>query len=123
MEKKTIGHHVKHMFAATSYSLQGIATAAKSEISFIQEIIVLLALPLAAWLYGIPALFIVLVFICWIFVMALELLNMAIEAICNLVSPDFHPLVKIAKDAGSAAVFLAVCANIIFWFYLMYTYW
>lgn len=35
--------------------------------------------------------------------LALELLNTAIEAICDLVCPEYNPLVKIAKDTGSAA--------------------
>lgn len=35
--------------------------------------------------------------------LASELLNTAIEAVCDLVSPEYNPLVKIAKDSGSAA--------------------
>jgi diacylglycerol kinase (ATP) len=55
--------------------------------------------------------------------MVFELMNIAIESVCNLVSPGFHPLVKIAKDAGSAAVFLAMLPNYILWIYLAYAYW
>lgn len=123
MAKKNLAHHIKHMFAATGYSLQGIATAAKSETAFMQEILALFVVPLAAWFYGIPFGTIIVIIAAWLFVMALELLNMGIEAICNLVSPEFNPLVKIAKDAGSAAVFVAISANAIFWVYLAYTYW
>ena len=32
-----------------------------------------------------------------------ELINTAIEAICDLVCPEQNPLVKVAKDCGSAA--------------------
>ena len=35
--------------------------------------------------------------------LASELLNTAIEAVCDLVSPEYNPFVKIAKDSGSAA--------------------
>lgn len=35
--------------------------------------------------------------------LAIELLNTAIEAICDLVSPEYNKLVKIAKDSASAA--------------------
>ena len=123
MAQKNLAHHIKHMFAATNYSLQGIATAAKSETAFMQEILALFVLPVAAWFYGIPLGSIVVIIAAWLFVMALELLNMGIEAVCNLVSPEFHPLVKVAKDAGSAAVFVAITANAIFWLHLVYTYW
>lgn len=121
-DKKNLAHHIRHMFAATSYSLQGIAAAAKSETAFLQELLALFILPAAAWFFGIPAGTIVIIIAAWLFVMALELLNSAIEAVCNLVSPDFHPLVKVAKDAGSAAVFVAITANAVFWVYLLYTH-
>ena len=39
-------------------------------------------------------------------VMALELLNTAIEALVDLASPAFHPLAKIAKDTAAAAILL-----------------
>lgn len=47
---------------------------------------------------------------------AIELLNTAIEAVVDLASPEIHPLAKIAKDTGSAAsgvysflVFISAC--------------
>lgn len=123
MADKNLAHHIRHMFAATRFSLEGIATAAKTETAFMQEILALFALPALAWLYGIPAGNIIVIIAGWLIVMAIELLNMAIEAVCNLVSPDYHPLVKIAKDAGSAAVFLAITANALHWAFLAYTYW
>jgi diacylglycerol kinase len=44
-------------------------------------------------------------------VLSAELINTAIEAIVDMVTLEFHPLAKIAKDCGSAATFvLAVMA-------------
>lgn len=37
-------------------------------------------------------------------VLALELLNTAVEAVVDLVSPETHPLAKVAKDAAAGAV-------------------
>ena len=39
-------------------------------------------------------------------ILATELINTALEAVVDLVSPDFHPLAKVAKDCASAAVFI-----------------
>lgn len=36
-----------------------------------------------------------------------ELFNTAIEAIVDLVSPDFHPLAKVAKDSAAGATLIA----------------
>ena len=44
-------------------------------------------------------------------VLAAELINTAIEAVVDMVTTDYHPLAKIAKDCGSAAtVILAMMA-------------
>ena len=45
----------------------------------------------------------VMIFFVLLTMLASELLNTAIEAICDLVSPEYNPFVKIAKDSGSAA--------------------
>lgn len=43
-----------------------------------------------------------------------ELFNTALEAIVDMVSPDYHPLAKIAKDVAAAAVLIgASCAVVI----------
>ncbi len=45
----------------------------------------------------------VMIFFVLLTMLASELLNTAIEAICDLVSPEYNPFVKVAKDSGSAA--------------------
>jgi len=41
------------------------------------------------------------------FVLFAELLNTAVEAVVDLVSPDYHPLAKTAKDVAAGAVLVA----------------
>ena len=41
------------------------------------------------------------------FVLVAEMFNTAIEATIDLVSDEFHPLAKIAKDVGAGAVFVS----------------
>lgn len=40
-------------------------------------------------------------------VLALELVNTALEAVVDLTSPEQHPLAKVAKDAAAGAVLVA----------------
>ena len=47
------------------------------------------------------------------FVLILELLNTALEAIVDLVSPEIKPEAKIAKDVSAAAVFLAAAFSVV----------
>ncbi len=51
------------------------------------------------------------VFICIGAVTSLEALNTAIEAAIDLVSPEKHPLAKLAKDAAAGAVLFAAAAS------------
>ncbi|MDP1545990.1 MAG: diacylglycerol kinase family protein [Anaerolineales bacterium] len=47
------------------------------------------------------------------FVFAAEFMNTAIEVVVDLASPDEHPLAKIGKDVGAAAVLVAALAAIL----------
>jgi diacylglycerol kinase len=52
-------------------------------------------------------------------VLAFEMINTAVEHLCNIVQPGFSPLVKIIKDVNAGAVLLiaimaVVCGGIIF---------
>lgn len=69
------------------------------------------------WLHGVGSIVIIILglvfqisFIKWsiliiasVVVLAIELLNTAIEATVDLITKEIHPLAKIAKDCGSAA--------------------
>jgi diacylglycerol kinase (ATP) len=42
-----------------------------------------------------------------------EFINTALEAIVDLASPQMHPLAKVGKDVGAAAVLIAALASIV----------
>jgi len=46
------------------------------------------------------------------FILGMELINTAIEAVVDLVTLEIHPLAKIAKDCGSAATLTATLVAI-----------
>lgn len=51
-------------------------------------------------------------------IIATELLNTAIEATVDLVTEEYHPLAKIAKDCASAAVFVVSIMAAGMWIYV-----
>ena len=107
-------HIIKHIFAAFGFTLQGIAAAFRSETAFRLEILALCPVAVLAFVLFSPAVALGLI-AAWISVLALELLNTALESVSDLVSKDFHPLIKKAKDAGSASVFMGLVANGALW--------
>ena len=50
------------------------------------------------------------VLIALVVVLAVELLNTSIEATVDLITSEYHPLAKIAKDCGSAATLVSSLA-------------
>jgi diacylglycerol kinase (ATP) len=48
-------------------------------------------------------------------VLAVELLNTCIEKLCDHVTPEIHPTIKIVKDMGSAAVLCALLGAFLLW--------
>jgi diacylglycerol kinase (ATP) len=58
----------------------------------------------------------ILLFILWLVV---ETLNSAIETVVDRISTEFHEKSKIAKDLGSAAVFMVIIMNILAWIYVL----
>ena len=51
------------------------------------------------------------IILCCIIVLALELINTAIENLCDLVSKDFHPVIKIVKDTAAGAVLVSAIGS------------
>jgi diacylglycerol kinase len=46
-------------------------------------------------------------------VMVVECVNTALESLSDLVSPEFHPLIKRAKDISAAAVLIGAIASVV----------
>lgn len=99
---------VRRVLNALRYSMDGLRAAYTGEDAFRQEtLLAAVLIPLALWLpvSGIgKALMIASVLL----VLAVELINSAIEAVVDRISLDRHALSKRAKDLGSAAVLLAL---------------
>lgn len=99
---------------ATGYSIQGLFGAWRGESAFRQEVaLAAVLLPATYWVASSWIEAAVLV-ASVLLVLIVELLNSAIEATVDRISLERHPLAKQAKDAGSAAVMLALvlCAGV-----------
>ena len=103
----------KRFFNSFGYSIEGISYTIKNEQSIVVMLIAtILAVSIGLWLKIKPIEW-VFIFLTIGIVLAFELINTAIEATIDLISPDFHPLAKIAKDTGSAAVFITTIFAVI----------
>lgn len=108
---------VSHTHAAIKsfkYASDGVRQAFKQEPNFRAHIVIaILALAVALFL-GLSPLEWAILLLTIVFVIALELLNTAVEELIDIVSPHIDPRAKVAKDVAAAAVLLsAIVACII----------
>ena len=54
-----------------------------------------------------------------VFVLIVEILNSALEALADAITVDHHPLIGRAKDLGSAAVLLALLFSTAAWVWIL----
>ena len=99
---------LSRIFSAFFYSLDGLISGFRYEEAFRQEAILFLLLLPGIYFIPVPLPFKLALLAANGLVLIVELLNSAVEAVVDLVSPDYHVLAKRAKDMGSAAVLLSL---------------
>lgn len=53
------------------------------------------------------------VLLCIALVISLEMLNSALEKLCDLVEPNYHSTIKVIKDVSAAAVVLSAIISVV----------
>src|ERR1044072_8700942 len=106
---------IQRVWNALFYSLDGLSAAFKHEDAFRQEVLMaLILIPIAIHMPVTgpgKALMVASV----LFVLVVELLNSAIEAVTDRISLEDHILAKRAKDMDSAAVIIALVNVPVVW--------
>lgn len=108
-----IGHKddLLHSFA---HAFDGILHALKAERNLVIHFAMAALTTTFAFLFGCTPLEWAILIILFGLVIAAELMNTAIETVINLVSPQYHPLAKLAKDMAAGAVLvMALTAAIV----------
>ncbi|NNF46984.1 MAG: diacylglycerol kinase [Desulfofustis sp.] len=120
MDKPKSKKGMARLVAALRYSLQGIVACYRNEEAFRQEVIVFAVLLVVIILMPVSGMIKLMLFSINSLVLIVELLNSAVEAIVDRVSPEYDELAGRAKDMGSAAVLLSLIAAAAVWAYALY---
>lgn len=100
---------------ALRHSLAGLASTLNTETAFRQEMAFFVVLfPLSLWL-GNTAVEKVLLAAPLFLVLVCELLNTALESAVDRWGEEYNEFTKVAKDAGSAAVFISLLLVLFSW--------
>ncbi len=107
------------LIRAFSNSLAGLKHAITSERAFQQEVVLLLVGSAAAFVLSEVAVERALMIGSLALVLIVELLNSAVESAVDRVGTEQHPLSKIAKDLGSAAVLISLATAAAIWIIIL----
>ena len=111
---------LRRLFKATCYSWAGLKAAWRNEAAFRQESgLCLCLLPIALWL-GNNGVERALLIGSLLLVLIVELLNSGIEAVVDRIGLERHELSRLAKDTGSAAVFVALLNAVLVWLVILF---
>lgn len=113
MLAQTLKNIPRRVVRALGYSWDGLKSAFVKEEAFRLEsmglMILILTIALVPWPGWKKAVLLAVYF----FIPLTELMNSAVEDLCDLASTERHPLIKAAKDKASAAVLLAIILNVL----------
>lgn len=90
------------------YAGNGIKYCFKHELNFRIDLLATIVVIVMGFFFNISITEWLFVIGCCMLVLAMEMLNTALEKICNIISEEFHPLIKFVKDVAAGAVL--VCA-------------
>ena len=113
---KTGATGLTRIINAAGYSWLGFKSAYIHEAAFRQELWLVIALTPVAIIWGPNYADTAILIASLVFILLVEIINSALEAVVDRFGDEIHPLSGRAKDMGSAAVFLAFIIAGLVWF-------
>lgn len=105
---------IKRVIKSFKFAFEGITYVLSTQNNMRIHVVVAFIALILSIILDVPQYQLLLVFFSIVFVMCMELINTAIEKTIDLMTTEYHPLAKIAKDVAAGAVlFAAVFAFII----------
>jgi diacylglycerol kinase len=108
----------KRFVNSWKYSFAGLKYAYTQEQSLTIHAILTVIVVVSGIYFEISSLQWALVLFTMALIIVTELLNTAIEAVVDMVTEEYHPLAKVAKDCASAAVFFVSAMATGMWLYV-----
>jgi diacylglycerol kinase (ATP) len=108
MNNKSDTFSIAGRIRSSVHAGEGIVELLKSQHNAWVELFATIGVTVAGWLFGVTAVEWCLLILVMMSVWVAEALNTAVEFLCDVASPEFHPLVKKSKDVAAGAVLLSV---------------
>ena len=111
----------RSFFQSFYYAFQGLIYCFKTQRNIrVHVVAAVCAYGIASYL-GLGSVEMAVLFFAIGLVFVAEILNTAIEKVVDMVSPHYHPLAKVAKDAAAGAVLAAAITALAVGYYLFFS--
>lgn len=104
---------LKSLWKVTMNSWNGLLYFYKYERSAILHLVAAILMLLGAWMLKMSPMEWLVIILVLFTTLSVELLNTAIEKVCDLITTDYNINIKVAKDAGSAATGVLTLVGIV----------
>ena len=95
------------------FAFNGLAYALRTQQNFRIHLVILLGVVIAGWVLQVNKTEWMFIICCAMLVLILELINTALEYLCDIVTTELHPAIKIIKDVSAAAVLLGAMGSVV----------
>lgn len=95
------------------YAFRGIASAFRSEFNMRIHVVAAILVTAAGFYFKITAAEWGMIVLCICSVISMELINTAVEKLCDHVTAEQHPVIKQIKDIAAAAVLVTAMGSIV----------
>lgn len=101
------------LFQSFVHAFRGLIVAIQEERNLQIQLLAVTVVTSAGFYFEINATEWIVVLLCFGLVISLELINTAIENLCDLLHPDEHPIIGKVKDIAAAAVTVAAGISVV----------
>jgi diacylglycerol kinase (ATP) len=108
------------LWRSFNHAFEGIMYAARTQPNMRTHLIIALLVLIASLFLRLERYYVIALVMAIAAVLALELLNTAIEAVVDLLTATHHPLAKTAKDVSAGAVLVATIAAVVIGYLTFY---
>ena len=113
MNIKSGDYSISKRLQSFHHAINGIAELLMSQQNARIHAVVAITVILAGFLLDVSAIEWCFLVMAIVSVLVCEAINTAFESLCDVVSPELHPLVKKSKDIAAGAVLLSVIGSVV----------
>jgi diacylglycerol kinase len=110
------------LLRSLTFALSGLRYAITTQLNFRVHIFATLIVSILGFAFKIRNVDWIMLSFCIAMVLTAELINTAIEKLCDMITEEFHPSIKVVKDISASAVFILAATSVVIGIMIFYPF-